>query len=165
MAEELNAEIILAEFVPPEARCPEVHRAIDSALAAGDVARLTSIIRATQLQQQQQLDSHSRQLAEIQRALSELQKTPPATTVCNFYSDNRQWHHTDNSQKSAEWSSHSNSEDNSHTVVSGVFDWLLWWAVGLALMSALASLCPEARVSVESPKSELPKLHIRGGQL
>lgn len=163
MSEKLTAEIVLAEFVPPEARCPEVYRAIDSALAAGDVARLASVIHATQLQQQQQLDAHSRQLAELQKALSELQKAPP-TTVCNFYSDNRQWHHTDNSQKSAEWSVHSNSEDNSHTVVSGIFDWLLWWAVGLALLSALASLCPEARVSVESPRPELQKLHRRGGQ-
>lgn len=162
---ELTAEIVLAEFVPPEARCPEVHRAVNRALATGDVEQLANVIRATQLQQQQQLDTHSRQITEIRQALSELQKTASATPVCNFYVDSRQWHHTDNSQKSASWSSHSNSEDNSHTVVSGVFDWLLWWAVGLALVSALASLCPEARVSVESPNPGLHKLHIRGGQL
>jgi len=153
----LTAEIVLAEFVPPEARCPELRRAVDGALAAGDVARLAGIICAAQQRQQQQLDFHSQQLAELQKALVELQKLPPGT-ICNFYSDNRQWHHVDSSQKSA---SLSYSEDNSQKTVSEGFDLLTYWVAGAIVLVLLASLCPESRVGVESHNLQPPQLHMR----
>jgi hypothetical protein len=153
---ELTAEIVLAEFVPPEARCPELYQAVDAAIVAGDALRLAAIIRATQERQQAQLDSHSQELAEIRGQLCELQKQQ-ATTVNLYYSDCRQWHQQDNRQwhqDARRWQSPKT------TTINSDWDWLLAWAA-VAIVAALLApvLCPPQQ-GYSRPQ---PALH-QGGQ-
>ncbi|WP_017714734.1 hypothetical protein [Kamptonema formosum] len=143
---ELTAEIVLAEFVPEQARCPELYRAVDAAIVAGDVTRLAALIRATQEQQQAQLDSHSRQLSQIQQAVGELQSRQQPVTI--IYSDNRQWH-----QDARRWT----TTKTTTTTIDSDWSWLLSWAC-VAIVAALLApvLCPP------NSQSYQPAIHERG---